>query len=712
MCTGSAVLLLEAEEEESSSSSTTSSCASASPKKKTMKEKSSAEIIAAAAAAVGSDDEDDDDDGDRQQGNKNSNKCTCCARLPFRMRHFSPTMIDSYNGMCLFDGFYFGMEDPVARREEENRDNRRRRNNDEKDDNDNRNNDNHSYGRRRRRGGHTSSVGTETAERTASCAKRCTEELRTELVHLGLIGGGDNCDNDNRDRTDSDNGEHPQQQRQQQLQEPSRRRQQDRHHHHSLRRHHEHHQHHPQYNYTGASSEARMIAPFSKSELVLGPKLGSGGFASVYEVDSFRLDPDVSRKVHKCEQQARLYLRDRAQRSQEEQEEEYMYGYGYNCDSTGNNNNRKKKKKKKMDYWTQLSLPTSRYAVKHLKKSLVGDEEKFEKAAIDLALEAQLLLALDHPHIISVRGWSDEGPDAFRAGKPDDFFLVMDCLHETLDDRFFTWRHGLRKYRSRAGIMWNRRKFGLKIRNLFTERLQVAHDIASALSYMHGRRIVYRDLKGTNIGFDSCGSVQIYDFGLARLLPPEKRRLQDGYRMSRVGTRSTMAPEVRNKQPYDVSADVYSYGIVLWEILSLSTSSEYFRRLERDGFIDADGDFVGQKKKKAKDGTSGGEKIVYEPGARLPLPICPCWPAALQELVRKCLSYDPSCRPPMSDVQAALQRQMAEFGMVPADGHKTRRRSTFRLDLTGVDLTKGASKSKRSLATTVDFGSFSDHPSS
>lgn len=186
-----------------------------------------------------------------------------------------------------------------------------------------------------------------------------------------------------------------------------------------------------------------------------------------------------------------------------------------------------------------LCMPTCRYAVKHLKSSLADDEDKFEKAAIDLALEAQLLQSIDHPHIVRLRGLPAYGAKAFQTGKCDEYFLVLDCIPETLDDRFFTWRQSLRKYKSRSkSWLFNKRKYLGKARNLFNDRLQSAHDLASALEYLHSRRIIYRDLKASNVGIDPQGHIQLYDFGLARLLPPKAEKLQGGYVMSRVGTRS------------------------------------------------------------------------------------------------------------------------------------------------------------------------------
>jgi serine/threonine protein kinase len=296
----------------------------------------------------------------------------------------------------------------------------------------------------------------------------------------------------------------------------------------------------------------------------------------------------------------------------------------------------------------------TRYAVKHLRHSLTNDPERFERAAIDLVLEGQLLMAMDHPNIIGIRGWSYAGPDAYRSGKYADYFLILDCLNETLDRRVESWRRSLRKYRSR--IFWSRlKRYEPKVQRVLRERIETAHDIACAIEYMHDRRIINRDIKTANIGFDIHGDVKVFDFGLSRLLPDTPDETGN-YQFSRVGTKAYMAPEVRNKLAYNLSADVYSYGVVLWELLALATPTQKM--------------LVAQKAYENLGDMSGCW-----------LPICPCWPASIQTLIRRSVAFDPIERPCMGDIRAALKDEMSRMGGV-ALHRPHRRRSTFRLDLT------------------------------
>jgi len=209
-----------------------------------------------------------------------------------------------------------------------------------------------------------------------------------------------------------------------------------------------------------------------------------------------------------------------------------------------------------------------RYALKMLKPSVLGDKDKYCRAVIDLAIEARFLIAVNHPHIIKMRAMSMEDP--FKYG----FFIVMDKLSCTLSDKIsYEWTiHEEKKSASKIkGLLHMKKSSSSKKASSLYERLRAAFQLSSALTYLHSLNVIYRDLKPDNVGFDVDNNVKLFDFGLSKELHAEDLRPDGTYRnmTACTGTLRYMAPEVARKEPYHQSADVYSFGILLWEICTL-----------------------------------------------------------------------------------------------------------------------------------------------
>ncbi|KAL0923486.1 hypothetical protein M5K25_007545 [Dendrobium thyrsiflorum] len=96
----------------------------------------------------------------------------------------------------------------------------------------------------------------------------------------------------------------------------------------------------------------------------------------------------------------------------------------------------------------------------------------------------------------------------------------------------------------------------------FSSLLRVAIDVSNGMNYLHQNNIIHRDLKTANLLMDENEVVKVADFGVARF------KTQSGNMTAETGTYRWMAPEVIEHRPYDHKADVYSFGIMMWELLT------------------------------------------------------------------------------------------------------------------------------------------------
>jgi len=214
---------------------------------------------------------------------------------------------------------------------------------------------------------------------------------------------------------------------------------------------------------------------------------------------------------------------------------------------------------------------------------------------------------LNHPNIVTLigAGWTSKKVR----------FIVL----ERLDGGTLTQMLG---YDTR--IRDRRRRFWRKKQLPYLDVLRCARSLACAMQYCNeqavpGSLVLHRDLKPDNIGFSLDGKVKLIDFGLARTVENSDPKSNDVYEMSgETGSLRYMAPEVAEGLPYNHKADVYSFGIIFWE---MNAGKRPFSGLSRNTFY---------------------EQVVH--GGHRPH-LSKKWPSELNKLVEDCWSADVERRP-------------------------------------------------------------------
>ena len=195
-------------------------------------------------------------------------------------------------------------------------------------------------------------------------------------------------------------------------------------------------------------------------ELELGNLLGQGGFCDVFEVSKISLREDNPATSPKSFVEDEEDIEDKFRQVNFVQDREFI--------ST-------RYLRKRKDGHTD-----ARYAMKKLDRHSLNHPHRYVAAVIDLAFEARFLSVLRHPNIIKMR--------AVAVSSPHDtgFFIILDRLYDTLSDRIQSWKAKSKKLSGFQSVVLDIK--GSKKRNFLMDRIMIACDISTALSYLHSMK--------------------------------------------------------------------------------------------------------------------------------------------------------------------------------------------------------------------------------
>ena len=157
---------------------------------------------------------------------------------------------------------------------------------------------------------------------------------------------------------------------------------------------------------------------------------------------------------------------------------------------------------------------------------------KDPEQAIRFLYEGRLLASLNHPNIITI----------YEIGQIESrYFISMEFL--------------------RGGSLADKIEQGLSLE----KTLEITECLARCLDFVHEKKIVHRDIKPANILFHEDGTLKLTDFGIAKSLKRDKELTLDGQSL---GSPYYISPEQAEGKPIDGRSDIYSLGVILFEMLT------------------------------------------------------------------------------------------------------------------------------------------------
>jgi eukaryotic-like serine/threonine-protein kinase len=177
-----------------------------------------------------------------------------------------------------------------------------------------------------------------------------------------------------------------------------------------------------------------------------------------------------------------------------------------------------------------------RVAIKTILKSHL-DEDTAKDYSMRFVREAQAVARLNHPNIVQVYDFGEEGDIAY---------LVMEFIKGKELKTFFDANE----------------RFDLK------EAVRIMCELCDALDFAHNAGIIHRDIKPANVMLDAQARTKLTDFGVARVQDSDKTSVERTQAGTMVGTPAYMSPEQITGGQIDKRTDVFSAGIILYQFLT------------------------------------------------------------------------------------------------------------------------------------------------
>lgn len=177
-----------------------------------------------------------------------------------------------------------------------------------------------------------------------------------------------------------------------------------------------------------------------------------------------------------------------------------------------------------------------RVAIKTILKSLL-DPDTAKDYSMRFSREAQAVARLNHPHIVQVYDFAEEGDIAY---------LVMEFIRGKELKSFFDANE----------------RFDLK------EAVRIMCELLDALEFAHNAGVIHRDIKPANVMLDAQARTKLTDFGVARVQDVDRTHAERTQAGTMVGTPAYMSPEQITGGAVDKRTDVFSAGIILYQFLT------------------------------------------------------------------------------------------------------------------------------------------------